>query len=170
MFGSDENRNSMVRGFTEESDFAENNSLVGTWQLLSHCICDASGRETYPYGREAIGYATYTAAGYMSLTVASDQRERFASVDPVAARVGEWVAAAKTYLSYCGRYEIVAAQRMICQIEASLFPNWTGARQERYFRLQGDRLQTSTPPLLYGGKLQTSQLSWQRVSQTAIGE
>ena len=154
----------MVRGFTGESFSAEDNPLVGTWQLLSHCICDASGWESYPYGRAVVGYATYSAAGYMSLTVAADRRERFASIDPVAARVGEWVAAAKTYLSYCGRYEIVAAQRMIYQIEASLFPNWTGARQERYFHLQGDRLQTSTPPLLYGGKLQTSQLSWQRVS------
>lgn len=106
----------------------------------------------------------------MSLTVAASQRERFASGDLAAARVGEWVAAAKTYLSYCGRYEIVGAQRLVFHIEASLFPNWTSVRQERYFQLHGDRLQTSTPPLLYEGKLHTSHLSWQRASEPSVNE
>ena len=105
----------------------------------------------------------------MSMTVASGQRERFASSDRAAARTGEWATAAKTYLNYCGRYEVIGPQRVVCHVEASLFPNWTETRQERHFQIDGDRLQTSTPPLAYGGKLQTSYLSWQRVSDATIG-
>lgn len=154
----------MVWGIARETYFEGNNPLIGTWQLLEHGICDASGRESYPHGKAVTGYATYVAEGYMSLTAASQGRSRFASGDRVAAGVGEWVAAAKTYLSFCGRYEVVEPQRALYHIETSLFPNWTGTTQECYFEVRGDRLQTSTPPLPYEGKLQIVKLRWQRLT------
>ena len=58
----------------------------------------------------------------------------------------------RTYVPYDVPYDI----------EASLFPNWTGVTQERIVSLNGDTLRLSTPPLLIKGKEQTARLVWKR--------
>ncbi len=39
------------------------NSLVGTWRLVSVEFREEDGTVSYPYGRDALGYLTYTADG-----------------------------------------------------------------------------------------------------------
>jgi hypothetical protein len=74
----------------------------------------------------------------------------------------EKVAAADTYISYCGRYEI-QGDKVIHSIEVSFFPNWIGVKQERIFEFDGDRLSLSTLPALLDGKQQTAHMIWKRV-------
>lgn len=92
-------------------------------------------------------------------------RPRFASGDAGGGTTEERLAAADTYLSYCGRYE-VRPDKVIHHVEVSLFPNWIGMDQERFFEFDGDRLSLSTPPFLVSGKQQSARLIWERALKT----
>jgi hypothetical protein len=104
----------------------------------------------------------YSHDGYMSVAFMSANRRQFAAGDLMGGTSEEKVAAADSYVSYCGRYEL-QGDRVIHRIEVSFFPNWTGVDQERFWSLEGDRLSLSTPPLPLGGMQQAGYLVWERV-------
>jgi hypothetical protein len=104
----------------------------------------------------------YSEDGYMSVAIMSTNRPKFASGDLWGGTTEEKVAAADTYVSYCGKYE-VQADKVIHHIDVSFFPNWSGDDQTRFFKFEGDRLSLSTPPFLVAGIQQTAHLIWERV-------
>jgi hypothetical protein len=136
--------------------------FVGAWRLLSLEARTSTGDVSYPYGKDAAGYLLYAGEGYMSVSVMQACRTNFASPDDLQAPAEEKLAAFDTYSSYSGRYE-VRGQKVIHHVEISLFPNWTGKEQERYFELSGDRLTLSAPPILIGGVEQKLVAIWQRL-------
>jgi Lipocalin-like domain len=113
-------------------------------------------------GRDVAGYLTYHEDGYMAVTIMQADRPKFASADPGAGSPEERAAAFDTYVSYCGTYEIHGT-KVIHRIELSLFPNWVGTDQERYFEFRGDWLALRTPPMTIGRVEQTVRVTWQRV-------
>ena len=139
------------------------NQFIGTWQLVSSETRDADGQVTYPLGPDAVGYLMYTSDLYMSATLMKANRPKFAAGDVGGGSTEEMAMAAQTYLAYCGKYEI-RDNKVIHHIEASLFPNWVGVDQERFFEITDDRLELRTPPLLLYGKQQVSYLIWKRIS------
>jgi hypothetical protein len=145
------------------------NSLVGTWQLLSWENVDEEGNITYPFGEDAIGYVLYSEDGYMSTTLMTADRPNFQTDDVLGGTTDERAGAEKTYVAYCGEYEIQKDKdkdKVIHHIKASLFPNWVGVDQERFFEFKDVQLTLSTPPILIDGKLQTAYLIWKRASLT----
>ena len=98
----------------------------------------------------------------MSVAIMTSNRPHFSLDDILGGSIEEKAFATETYLTYCGTYKIVE-DKIIHQIEVSLFPNWTGIDQVRYFELKGNRLTLSTPLLLLRGKKQTAHLVWERV-------
>jgi len=140
----------------------ERNPFVGTWRLMSLEMRKSDGQVSYPLGHDAIGFIMYTDDGYMSVAMMSSGRPKFAAGDIRRGTMEEKVAAAETYISYCGRYEI-REDRIIHHVAVSFFPNWVGADQERTFKFDGNCLWLSTPPFLADGVQQTSRLIWERV-------
>ena len=138
------------------------NPLLGTWRLVELVSRGADGDVHYPFGRDAVGYITYTPDGRMSASIMSADRARFASEDIAGGTTAEKATIADTYLSYCGPYEI-RGNAVVHHVEISAFPNWIGVDQQRTFAVDGDRLLLTTPPLLLNGVPRTSQLSWERV-------
>jgi hypothetical protein len=138
------------------------NPFVGTWRLVSCEQRTKDGQISYPFGQDPVGYIIYSHDGYMAVAFMSPNRGRFADGDIAGGTTEEKVAAVETYISYCGRYE-VQGDRVIHHIEVSLFPNWIGVDQERFFELDGDELSLSTPPLLVNGVQQAAYLVWKRV-------
>ena len=138
------------------------NSLVGTWRLISCELRSANGEINYPFGQDASGYITYTEDGYMFVAVMNSNRSKFASGDFKRGTTEETVAAARTYLSYCGKYDI-QGNTVIHRIEVSSYPNWIGMDQPRFFEFDGDRLILSSRPLLVDGIQQTFLVVWERV-------
>jgi hypothetical protein len=136
--------------------------VVGTWRLASFESRTLDGNVVYPAGPDPVGYIMYNEDGYMSVAFMAADRTAFASGDIRGGSAEERIAAFDTYLSYCGTYE-VQGNKVIHHIEVSLFPNWTGVSQERFFELDGDKLSLSTPPILQGGIERTSHLVWKRV-------
>lgn len=137
------------------------NHLVGTWRLASWENRSADGQVTYPFGQDAARYITYTEDGYMFVAIMTASRPLFSSEDILGGSTEEKAAAAETYISYCGTYEI-QGEKVIHHIEVSSFPNWVGSDQERIFELKEDKLLLSTRPLLLSGRQQTAHLVWER--------
>ena len=140
-------------------------SLVGTWRLVSFESRDANGKVSYPWGKDTVGYIMYNEEGYVSVSIMSPNRRRFATGDIGGGTTEEKVEAADTYISYCGTYE-VQDDTVIHHIELSFFPNWIGVDQRRILSLEGDRLSLSTPPIAVAGVEQTHHLIWERVARS----
>lgn len=138
------------------------NEFIGSWRLVSSEVRDSDGHVSYPYGQDAVGYIMYAADGYMSAQIMKANRSNFANGGILTGSKEEHAMASESYLAYCGKYEI-QVNKVIHYIEASLFPNWVGTIQERFFEFKGDRLVLSTPPLVSGGKQGTAHLIWERV-------
>ncbi len=139
------------------------NLLIGTWKLVSFEYRSEDGEVTYPLGRDALGYLIYAPDGYMAASMMAANRPRFASADANRATIEEKAAAEDTYIAYCGPYEIRDEEgKVIHHAELSLRPNATGEDQERFFRLDGDRLTISSAPALRNGKLRSAHLIWER--------
>jgi hypothetical protein len=139
-------------------------ALVGAWRLVSYEARTADGEVSHPLGRDALGYIMYTADGHMSVDIMSANRTNYASGDLRGGTVAEKLAAAETYISYCGRYEL-QGDRVVHHVEVAFFPNRVGTSQERTFKISDDTLSLTTPPLLIEGKQQTGHLVWQRARE-----
>ena len=81
-------------------------AFVGAWRLVSYEARTADGKISHPLGRGAIGYIMYTADGHMSVAMMSADRTNYASGDLRGGTVEEKLAAAETYVSYCGSFEL----------------------------------------------------------------
>ena len=138
------------------------NPLVGTWRLLSWETKRADGTIDYPFGARAVGFIIYTDDGYMSVVIASSERDPFEANDLLGGSAGEKAQAAETYLSYCGRYEY-RGDSVVHHVELSLFPNWSGHDQERSVQLRENRLTLEASPLVIRGVEQAARLIWEKV-------
>ena len=98
----------------------------------------------------------------MSVAFMNEGRSEFASGDIRGGTVEEKIEAFNGYISYSGRFEVIG-DTVTHIIEVSLFPNWIGDRQERYYRFEEDMLTLSTPLQLVGGMMLSSHLVWEKV-------
>jgi hypothetical protein len=143
--------------------------LVGTWRLVSFESRDEEGAVTYPYGRGALGYISYSADGYVFVAICAADRRPFAGGDAIAAAEGELAEAARTYRSYVARYELRGG-RVLHHFELSLFPNRIGTTEERVVEYDGRLLRLSTPPMPSAGAVRTHHLVWERVVPRSLEE
>jgi predicted ester cyclase len=142
-------------------------SLVGTWQLLSCELRTVGGAVTYPWGPDAIAYLIYTEDGHVSYQVAVANRPNFSSTDLFGGTDQEKIAAAETFQSYCGTYDL-QADRVVHHVKVSSFPNWVGADQVRLVQQNGDELVLSSAPFVIAGATQTAHLSWRRAAPARV--
>jgi Lipocalin-like domain len=149
----------MSRPFAEreERGAMRKNALAGAWALRSFEIRTSDGKASFPYGQDALGYLLYLPDGYMSVAFMSQARPAFPADDALGGTTEERGRAFATFLAYCGRYE-VHTDRVVHHVEVSLFPNWTGQDQIRFYRLEGDLLILTSPPLVLKGVEQTLHL------------
>ena len=137
--------------------------LLGTWRLVSFELRLSSGQTTYPFGKDAHGLLVYDAGGNFSVQLGRLDRPWFASGDMLRGTAHEMAAAYNGYIAYCGTYVVDKAEEYLThQVRLSLFPNWNGRPQRRYFELSGGTLTLSTPPTPFGGHEVTGVLVWER--------
>lgn len=136
--------------------------LVGTWNLESYQLIGSRGRVRHPYGEAPVGYILYGIDGYMAVTIMRAGRSLSDASDILRRTTQEAADATRTYLSYAGTYDLFP-DRLVHHVEISLFPNWSGTEQVRYFLLEGDRLELSTAPWADRGQVAHAHLVWTRV-------
>jgi hypothetical protein len=139
--------------------------FIGAWRLVS---IEAKGPNseamTQRYGAKPVGYIIYTADGRMSAQLMRPDRARFASDEFEQATTEEAKAAFDGYMNYFGTYTVNEKEGFVTHhVEGSLFPNYVGTEQKRFFELSGDQLVLKPPPRQINGETQTLRITWQRV-------
>jgi hypothetical protein len=137
--------------------------FTGTWKLVSSEFRLPDGQVTYPYGKDATGMLIYSDSGYMSVQIMRQQRLVFTSGDRLKGTTEEIKYAFEGYAAYFGTYHVNEKEGTVThQVEGSLFPNWAGVNQKRFFELSDDQLTLRTPEVLLDGRQMTGILNWKR--------
>jgi hypothetical protein len=136
--------------------------FVGSWKLVSWENRLPDGGVRHPFGADARGYLFYLENGRMATEIMTAGRPPQSSEDLFAGTTDENAQMMRTFLAYCGRYE-VRDDTVIHHIEVGSFPNWVGKGHVRSAWFEGrDRLILSLP-MPIGGVDQTAYFTWQRV-------
>jgi hypothetical protein len=69
----------------------------------------------------------------------------------------------QSYAAYYGKYEEQRPGEFIHLVEGSLFPNWTGKKEIRFAKIEGEFLTLSAPPVIIEGKEVVFNVLWRRV-------
>lgn len=142
----------------------EKEHFVGTWKLVSSEFKSPDGQAVYPYGRDAVGMLMYSASGHICVQIMRPGRRTFASEDRLRGTAEEIKSAFEGYAAYFGTYEVDPEEGIVThQIEGTLFPNWVGINQKRFFEFSDGRLTLRTPEISLGGQQMTGLLRWKRI-------
>lgn len=142
---------------------ADTAALVGSWELVSLENRGADGSVHHPFGKAPVGRITYTADGRMMAQIMRDERQPFATSELYSGTQAEKAAAYDSYVAYYGTYAVDAATHTVThKVTASLFPNWVGGDQQRFYALDGDALILSTKPFPAQGTEVTAHVVWRR--------
>ena len=121
------------------------------------------------YGDKPRGVIVYDAAGCVSVNLMRSDRPTFSVSDKSKGTSEEARSALESYEAYFGAYQVdEAAATVTHHVEGSLFPNWTGSKQVRFYEFKDDYLILSTPAMEYGGSTVVGRLTWRRVPALAI--
>lgn len=141
----------------------QNEQLIGAWKLVSCEARSSNGEVSYPYGRNPFGMLMYDSDGNMFVLLMRRDRRKFASDDLWRGTPEEIKAAFEGFNAYCGTYEVNEEKGTVTHhVEGSMFPNWVGMDQKRFFKCFGDQLTLSTSPMPLGGRQSTVHLIWAR--------
>jgi len=136
---------------------------VGTWKLVSCIFEDAKTKErTLPYGEHPNGYAVFTPEGRLMALITGEGRRAPQTEE-------ERVVAFRSAVAYSGRYH-VDGNKFVTRVDIAWHEAWVGTDQERFFRLEGDRLyieSPTTPNLDRSGQTVRGILVWEREKNSA---
>ena len=140
--------------------------LIGTWKLVSCVGLWSDGRVTYPYGANPGGLLVYDAEGNFSGQFQALDRAKFESGNLLRGTPEEIKAAFDGYVAYYGRYDVdEAAGRLTHHVHGSLFPNWIGDDQTRFYEFSDENLCLTTPPFVGKRAQLTLTLVWERAGR-----
>lgn len=137
--------------------------LAGVWRLVSSQFRTSGGEVIYPLGEDALGQAIFTETGFISGQLMRQGRPQFASGNQASGTAQEMEAALQGYVAYYGTCEVdVEKQTLTTHVEGSMYPNWVGGFQTRFYQLNDKQLTLTTPPITIGEEEITGVLVWER--------
>ena len=137
--------------------------LAGAWRLISSEFRTSGSDVIYPLGEDALGQVIFSENGYMSGQLMRQNRPDFAAGDQSSGTPEETKAAIEGYVSYYGPFDLdIEQKKLITHVEGSMFPNWVGKDQERFYEVAGDHLILKTTPFAFGDIEFVGVLVWQR--------
>ena len=140
------------------------NPLVGAWRLVSFEIRRENGMVHHPFGKNARGLLIFTDTGRVSANLSQNGRLEIKTGDMMDASHEEMASNFRGYISYFGRYEYDAKTGTVLHhVKGALFPNWIGDTLKRYVKLEGERLELTTEPTLYGSEGVQGVVAWERI-------
>lgn len=144
---------------------SEASRFPGVWRLVSAEYRATDGTVVdSPWGAEPQGILIYDSYGNMSAQLGRRDRARFAGQDQLRGTPQEIKSAFESYNAYWGRYEVDEHARTVTHhVEQAMFPNWTGSKQLRYYKLEANRLILTTPSIRRGGQDVIGVLVWERL-------
>ncbi len=137
-------------------------NLIGTWKLVAVVNEDiATGARSDLFGSNPIGYINYAPDGRMMVMQVGGDRTKPAGATPSRE---EAAALFKSLLGYAGTYSI-DGDEVTHHVDISWNESWTGTRQKRRFRFEGDRLHLSVGPSPnpVDGRMSVRTVVWEKV-------
>ncbi|QIK42207.1 lipocalin-like domain-containing protein [Pontivivens nitratireducens] len=134
--------------------------ILGLWNLVSW-IQHRGPDDHLPMGETPTGCLIYTADGQMSAQLMRRDRPEMTTGDFVTGSDEECAAAMRSYLAYCGTYEI-HGDEVHHIVRMASYPNWTGQRQVRRVTFEDGRIVLSAAPRVVNGVSITATLTWER--------
>ena len=135
-------------------------ALIGSWKLDSFELQSSDGTISHPYGKELTGYLFYNEDGFMSAAFMNAERGQTKADDlSKAADASNY----DQFMAYTGPFEITG-DKIIHRVEVSSLEAFVGSVQERWFKVDGDRLELLTAPLTVGSDAPVGRLEWHRVT------
>jgi len=139
--------------------------FAGTWELVSSEMRTSSGEIHYPLGKNCQGRLMFDREGNFSAQLMQPERPKFASDDILRGTDAEIRTAYQGYVGFWSRIEVDEANKKFTyNVEGSLFPNWIGHENIRYYEIEGDRMTLKTPPFLVAGNEIVGVLVWNRIA------
>jgi hypothetical protein len=134
--------------------------IIGTWTVVS-VVVEQGGTKREPYGPNPKGSASYDRDGNFTYVLLRPDLPKIASNLREKPTPEEANAIATGILAIYGKYSVNPKDgSMEMKIEASSFPNWTGAQQKRMVAIKGDELRLINPTPPTGGG--TAYVVWKR--------
>ena len=138
----------------------------GMWKLISSEMRTSTGEVFYPLGQDSTGTLMLDSSGHLSAHLMRLGRPEFVSSDILRGTDEEIKSAYQGYVAFWGNYRVDETKgEMNYLVEGSLFPNWIGHENLRYYGFSDDRqtLTLRTPHFLAAGKEIVGILIWQRL-------
>lgn len=111
--------------------------LHGSWRLVSfETELQETKERTQPWGADPQGSLIFGADGRMMVLLTAKVREPGNTDEKLAALF-------RTIVAYTGRYR-VEDDRFVTKVDACWNEAWNGTEQERFYTLDGDRLEVRT--------------------------
>lgn len=146
-----------------QDGLSDKQRLQGTWKLISSVGVYSDGRVIYPYGGQPEGLLVYDPNGNFSGQIQGQGRPLFESGNLLRGTPEEIKAAFEGYVAYYGRYEVDEdAASLTHYVEGSLFPNWVGNTQTRFYSFEDGRLVLTTAPFIGRKNSIIHTLVWER--------
>jgi Lipocalin-like domain len=134
--------------------------LVGTWSLVSASSATSTGeRNETPYGANPVGFLTYSREGRVTALISYDGRK---TLSFGGGTLEEQAEAFKTFLAYAGRYRLIR-DTVTHYIEVSSIQSYVNKELVRSIKFNDNQIVLVTPPTRVNGKIQTVELTWQRL-------
>ena len=145
-------------------------ALVGTWKLVSATETTEEGEQSDAFGRNPIGFLTYTGDGRMIAIISNGGRKPLSTIEYTTAPVEERAEAFATFAAYAGTYTL-ETNRVTHHVQVAWLENWVGSDQIRtVVKHQDDQLILRSPPFQIAGKTVTAELTWQRLKGGATSQ
>lgn len=141
-------------------------AIVGSWWLTSWRRLTEGEPPFHPFGPDATGVLIYAPDGAMAVQMTAAHRPKIGGDDAIGGPVDARAAAYSTCLAYFGHWRI-DGDSVVHEIDASLFPDWSGQAQVRPYTLGRDTLVLRTPPHTIAGRTVVNEMAWKRRGRSA---
>ena len=136
--------------------------LVGTWkQLYGTMVEEGSSSERSNLSAAPNGFVNFSADGRLILLSTDSARKKPAGEVPTAA---EAEALYRSMIAYAGTYKL-AGNKVTYHLEATWNESWTGSKQVRFWKVEGDLLTITTPEIVnpLTGKRSVFKLTFRKI-------
>ena len=142
----------------------QNDRLVGTWKLISFEVHLSDGSVMEPYGDDPIGMAIFDRNYNFIAQLMRSNRKNFDADNQLGGTPEEIKEAFEGCTAYFGNCEFKDEKTFVNKVEGSLYPNWIGGEQVRYYRFYDNILELKAPSMKMGDVEFSSILKWERVT------
>lgn len=148
-------KNTFIQG---DIKLTTNDDLYGTWKLV-----EVMGEITAIFGKSPHGTFMFGKDGRALVVMTAEKRSKISDLAGMTdlQRVNLF----KTMLAYGGTYTF-DGKKLKINVDISWNENWSGTEQVRFAKLEGNRLELSTPliPSIVDGKPTSTVLVWEKLS------